>query len=61
MGANALERIRCAVLKLSEGSIEKMREAIRVANEDWRDVLVVAGFGHRVLAHLEWLDEGRQA
>jgi hypothetical protein len=57
MGEQALERIRCAVLKLSEGSLGKMRKAVRIANVDWRDVLVAAGFGHRVLAHLEWLEQ----
>lgn len=48
-------RVHCAVLKLSAGSLPALREAIRVAREDWRDSLVGAGFGHRVLAHREWM------
>ena len=51
-------RVRCAVLKLSAGSLPALREAVRVAREDWRDSLVSAGFGHRVLAHREWFESG---
>ena len=51
-------RVRCAVLKLSAGSLPALREAIRVAREDWRGSLVAAGFGHRVLAYRDWLELG---
>jgi hypothetical protein len=61
MGEAELERIRCAVLKLSAGSLDKMRTAILAANEDWRDVLVAAGLGHRVRAHLKWLEQDEDA
>jgi hypothetical protein len=57
MGAANIERIRCAALKLSEGSLDKLRTAVGVANTDWRDTLVAAGFGHSVTAHLTWLDD----
>jgi hypothetical protein len=40
-----LERFRFAALKLSAGNIDKLRTAIALANEDWRDLLVSAGFG----------------
>ncbi|MDA8975545.1 hypothetical protein N9055_01285 [Akkermansiaceae bacterium] len=47
------DRIRFAVMKLSEGSIEKLRNEIGEAHIDWRDVLTGAGFGG-VEKHLEW-------
>lgn len=51
-----LERIRFAALKLSEGDLDKLREAVRIAQSDWRDVLVAAGFGHSLGAHRTWSD-----
>ena len=38
-----LEDLRFQVLKLSGGNLEKLRDAIRMANEDWRDVMYTAG------------------
>jgi hypothetical protein len=57
-GANGIERVRCAVLKLSGGSLEALEAAVRRANRDWRDVLVWSGFGDDPLAHRAWLHEG---
>ena len=54
-----MERLRYAVLKLSEGELGKFEEAVRVVKEDWRDTLVAAGFGHRVEEHTHWWPEGR--
>lgn len=54
-GLEGIERVRCAALKLSEGSLEKLRTAVRVAQSDWRDVLVAAGFANSLVAHLVWL------
>jgi hypothetical protein len=51
-----LERIRFAVLKLSSGSIPEFERAIAIANTDWRDVLVAAGFGNSLLAHINWFN-----
>lgn len=51
-----LERIRFAVLKLSHGSLPELGRAIAMANTDWRDVLVAAGFGNSLLAHINWFD-----
>lgn len=56
-GAVGIERIRCAALKISDGSLEKLHEAVQLANTDWRDVLVAAGFAESMLAHLSWLQE----
>ena len=47
-------RIHFAVLKLSDGKIDKLIEAITLAQTDWRDLLVAAGFGYDTKAHLDW-------
>ncbi|HXF40247.1 MAG TPA: hypothetical protein VN687_11090 [Blastocatellia bacterium] len=59
--ANALERIRFAVLKISEGDISRLRDAIKVAQVDWRDTLMGAGFGHSVTAHQQWEQDLKDA
>ena len=53
---HGLERIRFAVLKLSSGSLPEFERAIAIANTDWRDVLVAAGFGNSLSAHINWLN-----
>ena len=52
--AHAIERIQVAALKLSGGDFAALIEAVRIANIDWRDVLVAAGFGHDTRAHESW-------
>jgi len=47
-----LERFRFAVLKLSEGKLDKFDRAIALAKSDWRDLLMAAGFAEDVNAHL---------
>jgi hypothetical protein len=54
-GVEGIERVRCAALKLSEGSLPKLQRAVEIAKFDWRDVLVAAGFGNDVTAHRAWL------
>jgi hypothetical protein len=54
-GAEGIERVRCAAVKLSQGSLEALRSTIREANNDWRDVLVAAGFADNLVAHQSWL------
>jgi hypothetical protein len=51
-----LERIRFAVLKLSQGDLNKLGQWIEDAKRDWRDVLMAAGFGRSLTAHEEWRD-----
>jgi hypothetical protein len=51
-----LERIRLAALKTSNADIEYLNQAVKLANEDWRDLLVGAGFAHDLSAHLTWLN-----
>lgn len=52
--AKGLERYRFAALKLSQGDIDKLLEAVVLAQIDWRDLLVAAGFGYSVDAHAIW-------
>jgi hypothetical protein len=47
--ANALERVRFAVLKISEGDIHRLRDAIKVAHRDWRATLMGAGLDIQLL------------
>ncbi len=54
LDAERLDRFRFAVLKLSEGSLEKLDRAIALAQADWRDLLMAAGFGEDVEAHRAW-------
>ena len=56
-GVVGIERVQCAVLKVSGGSVTRLHEAVRLAQIDWRDVLVAAGFGSSVTAHLELTSE----
>jgi hypothetical protein len=48
-----LERIRFAAIKLSNGGILDLLKAIDLAQIDWRDLLMGAGFGN-VKAHETW-------
>jgi len=51
-----LERVRFAVLKLSEGDLDEFESAVAMATTDWRDVLVCAGFAYDTRAHETWAD-----
>ncbi|UCG74074.1 MAG: hypothetical protein JSV45_06780 [Chromatiales bacterium] len=48
------ERIQFAVLKLSNGDFRRLTEQTEAAAKDWRDVLMAAGFGENLVAHLAW-------
>src|SRR4051812_20607108 len=54
-----LERFRFAALKLSEGKLEKLWQAVDLAQQDWRDLLMAAGFGEDVTEHERWSPPGR--
>lgn len=56
--AELAQRIRFAVLKLSDGQFEKLKQEVGGAAIDWRDVLMAAGFGEDIKAHLAWQPEG---
>lgn len=51
---SSLERVRFAALKLSRGDVERLVEAIALAQTDWRDLLVAAGFADDTAAHESW-------
>ena len=51
LGEAGIERVRLAVIKLSEGHLTKLDAMARQAQVDWRDVLVWAGFGQSLAAH----------
>ncbi len=57
LDAVALERYRFAALKMSQGNIEKLRQAVALAQTDWRDLLVAAGFANDTRAHESWSPE----
>ncbi len=50
-----MERIWFSVLKLSEGNMEKLVQAISLAQTDWRDLFMAAGFGNDIEAHNKWV------
>lgn len=52
-----LERIRFAALKCAAGSLHSLYEAVALAQTDWRDLLMTAGFGHALDAHATWAAE----
>lgn len=52
-----IERIRLAVLRLADGRPAVVLDHIRAVQVDWRDVLVAAGFGSDLRAHLAWAAE----
>ena len=56
-----LERIRFAVLKLSGGDLVELERAVQIAQVDWRDALVAAGFGQDVKAHESWFPQIQRA
>jgi len=56
-GASGIERVQCAVLKISAGSLQRLQQAIKQAQVDWRDVLVAAGFANDPTVHLQWKPE----
>jgi hypothetical protein len=51
------DRFRFAALKLSNGDLERLQNAIRLAKTDWRDLLVAAGFANDIRIHKSWLPD----
>ena len=52
-----VERVQLAVLKISNGKVDKLLPAAELAQLDWRDALMAAGFGNDLEAHLKWAGE----
>jgi hypothetical protein len=55
--ASGFDRIRFAVLKLSRGDLERLKQEIESAHFDWRDTLMATGFGEDTHANLRWHPE----
>jgi hypothetical protein len=51
----ALERLRFAAIRLSGGQLDRLQQAVKLAQVDWRDLLVAAGFAENLGAHLKWM------
>jgi hypothetical protein len=51
--ARYIERFRFAALKFSDGNFSKLESAVKLAQKDWRDLLMAVGFGE-IKAHLKW-------
>ena len=58
-GDDFWDRVRFAVLKLSEGDLKQLERAVEMANADWRDTLMAAGFGHSATIHRGWFPARR--
>jgi len=51
------ERVQLGVLKISNGNTDKLLSAIILAQTDWRDLLMAAGFGYSITEHENWAHE----
>jgi hypothetical protein len=51
-----MERIRFAVLKLAIESDSGLDAALNLVSRDWRDLLMSAGFGDDLNAHVKWFE-----
>jgi hypothetical protein len=61
LDAVQLERVRFAALKLSEGNLGSLRDAVELAQIDSRDLLMAAGFGEDTRAHERWFPDDHAA
>ena len=52
-----LERFRFAALKYSDGIFSRLEAAVKLGQEDWRDLLVTSGFANDIEAHRRWEPE----
>lgn len=52
---DVLDRIRFAALRLSEGRLPGLNDAVTLAETDWRDLLVATGFADDPAAHRRWV------
>jgi hypothetical protein len=52
-----LEGLRFAALKVSEGNLAKLKEAVDLAKVDWRDLYVWSKFGGDFDTHQKWADK----
>ena len=57
-GQEDIDRVRCSVLKLSDGSVAALMQAVELAQVDVRDLFVSAGFPNPS-DHEEWVPAKR--
>jgi hypothetical protein len=51
---DVIDRVQLATIRGSSWNIEKLKSNVSLANSDWRDVLMAAGFGENLTAHTLW-------
>jgi len=51
---SSYDQVRLAVLKMSNGNVDKLKEQIKEAHVDWRDVIMAAEFGFNPENHKTW-------
>ena len=56
-----MERIRFAIIKMTKQSPLNLAVGIYLAQTDWRDLLMSAGFGDDVAQHMTWYHEQMNA
>ncbi len=61
LDATQLERFRFAALRISGGQFLKLEHAVRLAQTDWRDLLIAAGFAEDLRAHETWTPTAQQS
>lgn len=49
-----LDRFRFAALKYSDGKLSQLENAVKLAQRDWRDLLMATGFAHDAEEHRRW-------
>jgi hypothetical protein len=52
-----MERIRFAIIKMTKQSPLNLAVGIYMAQSDWRDLLMWAGFGNNSAEHMTWFYE----
>jgi hypothetical protein len=52
-----MERIRFAILKMTMHSPLNLAVGIYMAQTDWRDLLMAAGFGDDAAQHIAWYNQ----
>lgn len=56
-----IERIQLAAIRGSDWDLETIARAVALANCDWRDLLVGAGFANDLSAHIRWQAEALES
>jgi len=49
-----VDRVQLAAIRGSDWNLDKIKASVSMANVDWRDLLVGAGFGTSLSAHQVW-------